>query len=80
MSQKQLFRGREKYPKLPCKESSFLSITLISMFPTLAVERIIGLPTNAGKICSGKLDPAYPHFTNYKGKIPFMLASGYVIL
>lgn len=29
----------------------------------------MGLPTSAGKICSGKLEPAYPHLTNYiKGK------------
>ena len=35
------------------------------MLPTLAVERMIGLPTRDGKICEGKLLPAYPHFTNY---------------
>lgn len=33
-------------------------LTLISMFPTLAVERMMGLPTSAGKMCSGKLEPA----------------------
>lgn len=36
------------------------------MFPTLVVDLIIGLPTKAGKMCSGKLEPAYPHFTNWK--------------
>lgn len=35
------------------------------MFPTLAVERMMGLPTRAGKMCSGKLEPAYPHLTNW---------------
>ena len=24
---------------------------------------MIGLPTNEGKICAGKLEPAYPHLT-----------------
>lgn len=33
-------------------------ITLISMFPTLAVDLIMGLPTKAGKMCSGKFEPA----------------------
>lgn len=32
--------------------------TLISMFPTLAVDLIMGLPTKAGKMCSGKFEPA----------------------
>lgn len=39
-------------------------LTLISKLPILAVERMIGRPTSAGKMCSGKLDPAKPHLTN----------------
>lgn len=38
--------------------SAGLVLTLISMFPTFAVERMMGLPTSAGKMCSGKLEPA----------------------
>jgi hypothetical protein len=44
--------------------TKFISHTLTSMSPTLAVERIIGLPTKEGKMWAGKLDPANPHFTN----------------
>lgn len=39
-------------------------VTLTSMSPILFTAFIIGLPTTEGKICSGKFDPAYPHFTN----------------
>lgn len=42
--------------------------TLTSISPTLAVDRIIGLPTIEGKMCDGKFDPAYPHLTNWKYK------------
>ena len=37
---------------------------LISIFPTLTLERRVGRPTMEGKIWEGKLVPAYPHFTN----------------
>lgn len=40
------------------KEITILKFTLISMFPTLAVDLIMGLPTKAGKMCSGKFEPA----------------------
>ena len=39
-------------------------LTLISISPTLVLDRKIGLPTSDGKMCAGKFDPAYPHFTN----------------
>lgn len=55
--------------QLPLKKNittNCCTLTLISIFPTLAVERMMGLPTSAGKICSGKLEPAYPHLTNYE--------------
>lgn len=48
------------------EETGGLVHTLISIFPTFAVERMMGLPTSAGKMCSGKLEPAYPHLTNCK--------------
>ena len=48
------------------------------MFPTLVVDLIIGLPTKAGKICSGKLEPAYPHFTNWKRTVKSGLVSKYL--
>ena len=34
------------------------------MPPTLTLDLIIGLPTSEGKMCVGKLLPAYPTFTN----------------
>lgn len=40
------------------KELTIKTFTLISMFPTLAVDLIMGLPTKAGKMCSGKFEPA----------------------
>lgn len=43
------------------------NLTFISMLPTLVVDRMIGRPTMAGKMWSGKLDPAKPHLTNCRG-------------
>lgn len=45
----------------------FKDLTLITKFPTLLVDRMIGRPTMAGKMWSGKLDPAKPHLTNCGG-------------
>lgn len=42
----------------------YASHTLTSMSPILLTARIIGRPTIDGKMCAGKLLPAYPHFTN----------------
>ena len=39
-------------------------LTLTSIFPTFAVDLMIGRPTKEGNMCAGKLEPAYPHFTN----------------
>lgn len=46
-----------------------IKLTLISMLPTLVADRMIGRPTMAGKMCSGKLDPAKPHLTNCAGEV-----------
>jgi hypothetical protein len=32
---------------------------------------MMGRPTRDGKMCEGKLDPAYPHLTNLKQARPF---------
>ena len=39
--------------------------TLTSMSSMRWAARIIGRPTTEGNVCSGKLEPAYPHLTNY---------------
>ena len=39
--------------------------SLIWISPTLAVDRITGRPTNDGKMCAGKFEPANPHLTNW---------------
>lgn len=46
-----------------------ICLTLISMSPTFCVDRIIGRPTIDGNMWAGKLDPANPHFTNWKKAI-----------
>ncbi len=39
-------------------------LTLISISPIFAVDLKMGRPTRDGNMCAGKLDPAYPVFTN----------------
>ena len=46
------------YMRMMCLTYMDVTVTLTSMLPTLAVERIIGRPTREGKMCDGKLEPA----------------------